>query len=290
MDGEMKIGEFISVILTKKELDFLNWCMRFIEGGPFGVDEENQRKTFELKISQLLQKIKEGYLTLTDRDSSFIECAFCEGDGVYPSELYIEDEFPNFPCPVCHGKGLNKINLNNKNIIKCRFCDGIGRAWDSDGRATGEVCEVCLGTGFVNLEDDTDETEKDPFWSLIHPRILKVSKSRFISKHYSDSVEAAFKEINSIIKIIVRDEIGEELDGAALMNKAFSLSQPIIKLGDVSTETGKNLQQGYLQIFAGSMTGIRNPKAHGNENITNNIAMQQLSLASLLMFTLDNRL
>src|SRR5206468_1502539 len=40
----------------------------------------------------------------------------------------------------------------------------------------------------------------DILWDFIHPTINKVSRSRFESAHYADSVEAAFKEINSIIK------------------------------------------------------------------------------------------
>jgi len=42
-----------------------------------------------------------------------------------------------------------------------------------------------------------------------------------------------------------------------------------------------------MQIFAGSMTGIRNPKAHGNLNITRERGIHLLFLASLLFHKLD---
>jgi len=44
-----------------------------------------------------------------------------------------------------------------------------------------------------------------------------------------------------------------------------------------------------MQIFAGAMTGIRNPKAHANIVIDRNRAIHLLFLASLLFFKLDER-
>jgi uncharacterized protein (TIGR02391 family) len=104
-------------------------------------------------------------------------------------------------------------------------------------------------------------------WEMLHPNIAKISRSRFESGHYADSVEAAFKEVNSVVKKLVKPQTGKEFDGADLMNRAFSLSSPLIKLDDLSTDTGRNIQKGYMQIFAGAMTGIRNPKAHDNIEI-----------------------
>ena len=95
------------------------------------------------------------------------------------------------------------------------------------------------------------------------------------------------KEINSYVKNIVKKKRGEELDGAKLMNTAFSPDKPVITLDDLSTVTGKNIQQGYMQIFVGSMIGIRNPKAHENINIDKKRAIHFIFLASLLMSKLD---
>jgi uncharacterized protein (TIGR02391 family) len=85
----------------------------------------------------------------------------------------------------------------------------------------------------LGLEEDIFRTASDPIWWYLHPDISKVSKSRFESGHNSDSVEAAFKEINKIIKEKVKSKTGEELDGASLMTKAFSPKNPIIELADL---------------------------------------------------------
>jgi hypothetical protein len=43
-----------------------------------------------------------------------------------------------------------------------------------------------------------------------------------------------------------------------------------------------------MEIFAGAMTGIRNPKAHGNVNPAAKEALHLICLASLLMHKLDD--
>lgn len=141
----------------------------------------------------------------------------------------------------------------------------------------------------LEIYDDLKEekTNAADFWRDIHPKISVIAKARFINTHYADAVESALKEINTFVKDIVKRKTSKELDGADLMHTAFFPKNPIIVLDDLSTETGKNIQQGYMEIFAGTMIGIRNPKAHGNIEITKNRAKHSIYLASLLMYKLD---
>jgi uncharacterized protein (TIGR02391 family) len=145
----------------------------------------------------------------------------------------------------------------------------------------------------MELELPTNTTRSnsdDFFWSLLHPKVISAAKTRFEAKHYADAVEAALKEFNVAGKEIVKRKTGQELDGAPLMLRAFSPNPPvIIPLDDISTESGRNIQQGYMQIFAGAMTGIRNPKAHENINITRERAIHFLFLSSLLFAKLDEQ-
>lgn len=127
-------------------------------------------------------------------------------------------------------------------------------------------------------------------WDNIHPQIISIAKSRFDDGHYADAVEAAFKEVNARVKGIYTSRTSIEKDGAKLMQAAFSVQNPIIKLGDISTETGTNVQQGYMDMFSGAMKGIRNPKAHNNQTISKADAIRKLHFASMLMHKLDNEL
>jgi uncharacterized protein (TIGR02391 family) len=148
-------------------------------------------------------------------------------------------------------------------------------------QATGTAAKAAAAPQAVPQPHET--------WALMHPTVVKIARTRFDSGHFADAVEAALKEVNDIVRQIVLTKTGQELDGADLMNKAFSLKNPIIVLDDLGTLTGRNIQQGYMQIFAGAMIGIRNPKAHANIAIDANRALHFLFLASLLLFKLDER-
>lgn len=127
-------------------------------------------------------------------------------------------------------------------------------------------------------------------WDAIHPQIKAVVKSRFDDGYYADAVEAAFKEINVRVKKICRERAAIEKDGHNLMTDAFSVNHPIIKLGDISTETGLNEQRGYMEMFAGAMSGIRNPQAHNNQMISKMDAVRILHFASMLMYKIDQEI
>lgn len=86
------------------------------------------------------------------------------------------------------------------------------------------------------------------------------------------------------------NKTAEELDGSSLMHKAFSPNNPIIVLDNLSTDSGRNVQQGYMEIFSGAMIGIRNPKAHENMDIEEIPAKHRIYLASLLMTKIDEQI
>jgi len=137
-----------------------------------------------------------------------------------------------------------------------------------------------------NYFDKIDEEDKG-VWETIHPIIKLLCKRKFDNGYYADAVETALKEINNIIKSKYKEISGIELDGAKLMQKVFSANNPVFEFADLSNETGKNIQQGYMQIFAGSMIGIRNPKAHNNLKPDKNKAIHLLQISSFLMLKID---
>jgi len=128
------------------------------------------------------------------------------------------------------------------------------------------------------------------FWDFLHPSVVDVARKRFEDGHYADSVESVFKALNKAVKTLVKKCAGKDLDGVSLMHTALSTNNPIIVLDDISTESGKNIQRGYMDLFAGAMSGIRNPKAHDNIDIDEVRAIHLLFLASLLFSKLDERL
>lgn len=147
--------------------------------------------------------------------------------------------------------------------------------------------EVIATIAYLNGYSNNNSSS---IWDNIHPQIISVAKGRFDDGHYADAVEAAFKEINMRVKKIYKDRTSIEKDGVKLMQAAFSIQNPIIRFGDTSTETGTNIQLGYMEMFVGAILGIRNPQAHNNLLISKDKAVRKLHFASMLMYKLDEEL
>ena len=123
---------------------------------------------------------------------------------------------------------------------------------------------------------------------VLHPVIVGVSESRMKSGHYADAVEGAFKELNNAVKDRARSRLNNELDGQKLMQRMFSPDNPVLMVEDnLDTQTNRDTQQGYMMMFAGAMSAIRNPKAHENMTISKDDAVRKLAFASMLMYKLD---
>ncbi|HMJ70909.1 MAG TPA: TIGR02391 family protein [Cyclobacteriaceae bacterium] len=118
----------------------------------------------------------------------------------------------------------------------------------------------------------------DKHWPLIHPAIKDVSMEKFLDGYFSDAVLSAFKEINDKVKKEYHNVVGKEEDGTSLMRKAFAHQSPVFRLTDLSSESNKNIQQGYMDIFAGVMMAIRNPIAHANIEVNEVDAWEKLCL------------
>lgn len=148
----------------------------------------------------------------------------------------------------------------------------------------GQVIEI------LKSLQQADNTTGSDVWNLIHPKIVEVSQKLFENGHYANAAEDAFIEINDRVKKLfmkVNPTVSKVPDGNAVMNIVFSDNNPLVEFCDRSTETGSNIQKGYMQMLAGAMSALRNPKAHANITITKDDAMRRLMFASMLMYKID---
>ena len=147
---------------------------------------------------------------------------------------------------------------------------------------------VAVGQIIASLDAIIAEEEKPSVWNCVHPRIQAVSMKLYLDGHYIEASMNAFIEINDAVKELYgKAHPGEKPpDGVSLMNKAFGKNE--LKLGDLETETGRNIQEGFRSMFAGGIQAFRNPKAHSNkETISAAEAMRRIMFASSLMYELD---
>ncbi|EUB95113.1 Conserved hypothetical protein CHP02391 [Rhizobium sp. CF080] len=119
----------------------------------------------------------------------------------------------------------------------------------------------------------------------IHPDITSVSLKLFDDGHYAQATFEAFKYIDNQVKAIS----GIEETGFSLMMNAFNETIPKIKLTDLKTMSDKDEQKGFRYVFAGTMSGIRNPRGHDNRVDPIDLCLDHLSVASVLLRTLEAR-
>lgn len=118
---------------------------------------------------------------------------------------------------------------------------------------------------------------------ITNKSLRKKTEKLFKDGHHARSVEEAYKLLDNIVKKKANLQ-NTNLTGASLMQRAFSPNNPILKLNSGITTSEQDEQSGYMQVFAGCMIGIRNPRAHETDwEDTEERALQLLSFANYLI-------
>ena len=92
--------------------------------------------------------------------------------------------------------------------------------------------------------------------------LVRCTRELFAGGHYSLAVEKAFVYVENLVK--KRSGVSGKY-GSNLMKTVFSVQNPFIKLNAGVTDSDRDEQLGYMEVFAGAMTGIRNPRAHAHD-------------------------
>ncbi len=145
--------------------------------------------------------------------------------------------------------------------------------------AAASIQKEAKELGFVASQSSRENLVT--FERLVTDETLRLAtRQLFIDGHYALAVEEAYKCLNNYIKS--RSSVSD--DGASLMRRVFSPKNPILKLNQLRSESQRNQQLGYMEIYAGCMTGIRNPRAHEYRSLDEpSAALEMLSLANHLI-------
>lgn len=135
-----------------------------------------------------------------------------------------------------------------------------------------------------HLTEGLEALNQSSFDELITNKSLrKKTKKLFLDGHHARAVEEAYKLIDNLVKKKA-NLLETPLTGSQLMQKAFSPNNPILKINECKTTSEKDEQTGFMQIFSGCMTGIRNPRAHETDwEDTEEHALQLLVFANYLI-------
>ena len=127
------------------------------------------------------------------------------------------------------------------------------------------------------------------FWAEIHPRIVNVSRELYADGHCSTAAEKAVKEVESRL----REKFSELKPGTTVPAKigdvigALMSENGALKFCDTTTTSGRDYRRGIQSLFEGIVAAYRNPAAHANLQYEKREAMEQIMLASQLMYVLD---
>jgi uncharacterized protein (TIGR02391 family) len=157
---------------------------------------------------------------------------------------------------------------------------------DHLGRQGWHVQEGVLVIGERTAVDSAplNPLNRDVRIASLHATIRQVAE-RYLDRGAPEvAIFEAFKAINNRVK----EMTGLDSDGQDLMTKAIGDTNPLIQFGDLTKESGRNVQAGFRFIFMGVVRGIRNPDAHEQfRPLNDEEAFEELSLASMLMRRLD---
>ncbi|AFZ55966.1 TIGR02391 family protein [Anabaena cylindrica FACHB-243] len=135
------------------------------------------------------------------------------------------------------------------------------------------------------IQANTVDDLINSYLNYLHLEIQNASSKLYLDGYYHQSIEAAIKAINQYI----RDKTGLTLDGATLIDKTFGVTNPILSFSDLSTETLKNEQIGFMDMLKGFIKGVRNPLAHNPAKSEDpQKAFEYLVMASLFCKRIDD--
>lgn len=114
-----------------------------------------------------------------------------------------------------------------------------------------------------------------------HTTIFQYCKAELLAENYFHTVFEATKSIAETI----RQRTGLTEDGAELVEKAFSIKNPLIRINNLSSETEESEHKGFANLIKGVFGMFRNTTAHSPRiiwEINESDALDILSTISLI--------
>lgn len=224
---------------------------------------ENELKSLQSWINNVNNGLASGMPIVIDPGSANNTCyqikAVANGiEGEYP---FYATELKNISANLFQNPTYGAISLNNA--------------------AFGEL--------FIIIRHIVQEPVDMAIWREIHPRIAGICQGLFCDGYYDSAAEKAVKEVESRLRelyqelkpnAVVPAKVGDIIGALLTENGAYHFA-------DLSTISGRDYRRGIYSLFEGIFAAYRNPSAHENLLCTKREAMEQIMLASQLMYVLD---
>lgn len=93
---------------------------------------------------------------------------------------------------------------------------------------------------------------------ILDPDLRAATRSRFVSQHYADAVEAGVKALSEC----VRSRTGRTEDGDDLMRIVFHPNGMLLRINRGKSKSDESAQRGHMLLCQGVVAAWRNPRAH----------------------------
>lgn len=151
----------------------------------------------------------------------------------------------------------------------------------------GKFCKIKQASTITEAEQRANRLKNKLEQRNAHPAILKYCKAELLVDNYFHVVFEATKSVAEEI----RKKTGLTEDGGALVDKAFSIKNPLLKINDLSSETEESEHKGFANLIKGVFGMFRNTTAHSPKviwEISEDDALDILSTISLIHRRLEN--
>lgn len=116
-------------------------------------------------------------------------------------------------------------------------------------------------------------------------KVMEACATLFANGHFAQGVLEAVK----VMRDVLQEASGVDLDGEKLAGRAFNPKDPLIVVGDLATETGRNRQRGMMLIAQGIFAGVRNPLAHQRIVVPGSEARQIVAMIAFVVEAVEAR-
>lgn len=125
-------------------------------------------------------------------------------------------------------------------------------------KETGKIASTEISTTISEAEQKANRFKSKLELRNAYDKIFEYCKAELLAENYFHSVFEAVKSIADTIRL----KTGLCQDGGELIDIAFSIKNPIIKINKLSNETEESEQKGFANLIKGVFGMFRNTTAH----------------------------
>lgn len=113
----------------------------------------------------------------------------------------------------------------------------------------------------------------------LHQAIARAASQLYRDGHYANAIEDAVKALNALVRL---NSGVDDKDGTSLMEAVFNPTKPVLKFNPLADQSDRDEQKGFMMMFSGAVSGLRNPRAHKLIKDDPESALEFIAFVSLL--------